>query len=264
MSIVSFTVERRYRKFLLAGLKAKLLSEYPENKLLTISDEITSFNTLEAAYVLQSAYRYFPKGTIHLVFVEHLIDAETPPLLLEYDGHYFITADNGFITLFLDILHDSKSLPAEVYRLKDFEMTTPFDDIDFYYQMISGLLKKEPLQSRFEKTATYRQLFVPKVVMAEDNQSMEGKILFFDSYGNVVTNIRRTDFELFSSEHFSIRLQFYPREIRKINRFYKEQEPGELFAIFNQQDFLEIGIFKDSAKEMLSLEIGQSVDVKKE
>ena len=56
-------------------------------------------------------------------------------------------------------------------------------------------------------------------------------------------------------------IQFGGEKFRRIHAAYNQAEQGECFIVFNSQNFLEIGIFKGNASELLGLEYDGVVNI---
>ena len=75
-----------------------------------------------------------------------------------------------------------------------------------------------------------------------------------DSYGNIITNINRLDFNKNlnkSSGSFSINLGV--DKITKISESYSDVGIADLFALFNYNGFLEIGMNGGKASQLLGI-----------
>jgi S-adenosylmethionine hydrolase len=80
-----------------------------------------------------------------------------------------------------------------------------------------------------------------------------GKIIYIDSYKNVMTNISRSYFEKIGSGRvFKIFIGSNRNTISRLSVKYSEVEPGELVALFNSLDLLEIAIFRGKVAELLN------------
>ena len=86
----------------------------------------------------------------------------------------------------------------------------------------------------------------------------KGKIVGYtkriDSYGNIITNISKSDFTNSlnkSSGSFSINLGI--DKITKISDSYSDVGVADLFALFNYNGFLEIGMNGGGASELLGI-----------
>jgi S-adenosylmethionine hydrolase len=55
---------------------------------------------LQTAYIIKNAYLNFPKESIHIISVDSFFHKDRKNILVKADGHYFISADNGLLSLF--------------------------------------------------------------------------------------------------------------------------------------------------------------------
>ena len=101
MSIITLTTDFGHKDYFVSVIKAALLQEVPNATVLDISHEISPFNHTEAAYILKNAYANFPKGSIHIVGVDSELSPENKHVVLAFDGHFFIGANNGIFALIL-------------------------------------------------------------------------------------------------------------------------------------------------------------------
>ena len=124
MIFVTLTTDFGHKDYSIAVIKAALLSQIPEANIIDISHQISPYNHSETAYILKNSYTAFPKGSIHIIGVESEFTPENIHLAMEFDGHFFIGADNGIFSL---IKEELKSiivrsflswLNLEVKRLK--------------------------------------------------------------------------------------------------------------------------------------------------
>ena len=68
--IITLLTDFGTRDYFVGCMKGVILNIHPPVRLVDISHEVEPQNILEAAFLLKSAYRYFPKGTIHVVVVD--------------------------------------------------------------------------------------------------------------------------------------------------------------------------------------------------
>ena len=99
MSTVTLTTDFGIKDHFIANIKGAILSELPEANIVDISHQISPFNILEAAYIIQNSYRSFPLGTIHIIGVDSELNPENKHLVVKFEGQYFICADNGIMSM---------------------------------------------------------------------------------------------------------------------------------------------------------------------
>ena len=247
MPIITFSCEKNYRDYLINSLKISILSKNKNITFLDISTQISPFEIVEAALILRNTFRTLPEGSIHFIFVQNIIDIKHPPLIFRYANHYFITADNGFISLFL---RDDK--PQEVVRLNSDIFLSPYSEISYYPDVVTKILHGKSLKEIGLPENKYLEYRFPKPFF--DKKNIKGIILYFDSYQNIISNIFKSDFERYKSyNHFILSIQYTTLTIKKINHYYHEVLSGEVFALFNNFNLLEIGQYNGKIKETYHL-----------
>ena len=70
MSIITLTTDYGNKDYSVSVLKAKIYNEISDIKIIDISHNISPFNLTEAAYIIKSAYKHFPKNSIHIIGIE--------------------------------------------------------------------------------------------------------------------------------------------------------------------------------------------------
>ncbi len=112
MSIITLLSDYGSRGSKISKAKALLLSEISTSIIVDVSHEISPFNIVEAAYITKRSYNNYPRNTIHIIDVDAQYNPEKSLIVSYFDNHYFITADNGFMSLL------SKNLkPKKILRL---------------------------------------------------------------------------------------------------------------------------------------------------
>src|SRR5216684_1519103 len=90
-------------------MKGVILGIAPEAQLVDITHDIRSYDILEAAFIIDSAYRYFPGGTIHIVVVDPGVGSARRPMAAAVKEHIFVAPDNGVLS---HILYNDTKTPA--------------------------------------------------------------------------------------------------------------------------------------------------------
>src|SRR5207253_11502991 len=98
-------------------MKGVILGIAPEAQLVDITHDIRSYDILEAAFIIDSAYQYFPSGTIHVIVVDPGVGSARRPMAASAKEHIFVAPDNGVLSY---ILHDGVQTPApSAYWIKN-------------------------------------------------------------------------------------------------------------------------------------------------
>ena len=100
MPLLTFLSDFGLQEHYVAVVKAKILSELPQQHIIDISHQINLGNIVQASYLLKSVYKDLPSGSVHLVAVGTAY--ENSHLLIKYQNQFFIGPDNGIFSLCFD------------------------------------------------------------------------------------------------------------------------------------------------------------------
>lgn len=262
MAVITLTTDMGLQDHYDAAVKAAILREYPEAKVVDISHEIPVFQLFQASFVLRNVYRDFPEGSVHIIGVRPEADEGEGHLIAFYKGHYFIAADNGVLSLIFD--EGPERLIKVDRELSDMDRTFPTKGV--FAPLACRLLKGEKLESLGTATSEFTELarFHPAV----DEKRIRGTIIHVDSYANAISNISRELFErVGKNRNFAIRFRGSGSGIQRISGHYNEVEEGERVALFGSSDYLEVAINKgapghgEGAHKLLGLKVNDSIMV---
>jgi S-adenosylmethionine hydrolase len=249
MQIVTITTDMGQSDYYLGALKGALLSRCMDIQLVDIATQVGHFKLRQGAAILQNAYPYFSKGTIHIINI-NASDAKGRMLCVHHHEHYFIMFDNGGITLIFD------GVPPETYLINDDVAESSSllfaEGISNVVNAITSGLGLSIIGNRVQQVRS-QKLMIPQ----QSQGFIKGTVIYFDQYGNAVTNITRQIFEQ-NIGNGRFRIEFGTYEITKISRHYSEADVGDIVGIFNAENKLEIALNKYHAANMLSLKLDTS------
>ena len=70
MSIITLTTDFGTKDHFVAKIKGAIMSDTPEVAIVDITHQISPFNIMETAYVIENSYKHFPEKTIHIIGVD--------------------------------------------------------------------------------------------------------------------------------------------------------------------------------------------------
>ena len=248
MHIITLTSDWNENDYYVASLKGKLLSTCPEARIIDINHHIKPFNTAQAAFVVRNSYPHFPDNTIHIIAVNSEPELEGQILGARKDKQYFLCADNGLLGLL------GGADPELVVRLHGQTVEKPgsFISMSLFTEIACALSEGKPLSELGEPTKEYDRQ-TPLRATIEEN-TITGSVIHIDSYQNAITNISRELFDRVGrGKPFEIYVQSKHYMIDRINMRYNETGPGDLLAIFNSANLLEIAIRNGNAAGLLKL-----------
>ena len=255
MSIITLTSDYGLKDHFVGALKGKILSEYSEATIIDISHDIDAFNTVEASYIIGASYSSFPKGTVHLIGVDLELNKENQHIVMQWNDHYFIAADNGILSMLTQKIVPQKIVAINIHDRLPNEAT----DMDVFVKVACHIAKGGLLNVIGKEIKSIKQVTDLQSVPANDGSSIKGYVIYIDHFGNVVTNISKKQFlEVAKGRPYEIVLR--TKNIKTIlpnysaiansDKYPIKYYEGEKLAIFNEAGFLEIAIFRSNPSKV--------------
>ncbi|MEC9065576.1 MAG: SAM-dependent chlorinase/fluorinase [Bacteroidota bacterium] len=252
MSIITLTTDYGNKDYSVSELKAKIYNEISDVRIVDVSHNISPFNLTEAAYIIKSAYRHFPKDSIHIIGIESELTPENAHLAMKFNNNYFIGADNGIFSMIIDDFKADSIVEINIH--KNYNNTISANDV--FVKVATHISRDGKLEVIGKKINSIKEIKDIKPVISIDNNQIIGSVIYIDNYGNVVTNITKKIFtEISKSRPFTI----YARNVKfdKIFNSYsdaidysvpkeKREEDGKKIALFNNLGYLELSIYKSN------------------
>ena len=246
MAIITLTSDWGLKDHYIGVVKGAILNKMPSVNIIDITHNIASFEIEQAAFVIRNCYRYYPKGTVHILAINTEESEIHPHTVIENEGQYFIGTDNGIFSMIFDNKPD-----------KIFELTIP-QESDFYTFSTRDRFVKAAVHlasgKKVEDLGTKKDDLLQKILLHPviDNNLLKGHIIHIDNYQNLITNIKKTLFDEVGKErNFGIFFRTY--EIKKISQSYLDVPIGEILALFGSNEHLEIAINQGNASGLLGL-----------
>jgi hypothetical protein len=245
-------------------MKGVILGINPEAVIVDLCHGTTAHDPSEAAFLLVTSYRYFPKGTIHVAVVDPGVGGPRRPILAACDGHLFVGPDNGLLGPIAERGRPSsiRAITAARYFLQPVSTTFHGRDI---FAPVAGHLSLGAEPDRFgHPIEDYVRLTLPRPSQ-RGARSIKGEILHIDCFGNLVTNIARDDLELLASEGpiAALVVRIAGRTL-PIVAYYAQVAPGAPGAVIGSADYLEIFVHQGNASALLRVDRGAELVVSSE
>ncbi len=257
MAIITLTTDWKSNDFYLGAVKGCIFNSYAEAQIVDINHQISSFNTAQAAFILKNSFGFFPKGTVHIIDVNSETSDQVSYIALQYLDHFFIGTDNGCFGL---ICKDTIETIVRIEKFSDKECRT-FPALHVFAPAAVHLAKGNKLSELGTPLSDINRQTPLRATI--DESVIVGSVIYIDSYQNAITNISKELFDRIGrGRRFEIFVQSNHYKITKINSTYNETSSGELLALFNSADLLEIAINKGNIAELLNLSINSNIRIK--
>ena len=252
MGLITLTTDFGNKDHFVGSVKGALCNEIIDVNIVDISHEISPFNIIEGAYIIQNSYKNFPEGSIHIIGVDSEKTPEQNHIVMILDGHYFICANNGIMSLISSKINPEKIIEINIHNDK----STSFTVLDVFVKVAAHIYRGGSIDLVGKRIHELKELYDINPIINEKNNEIIGNVIYIDNYENVITNISKTVFDEFGkSRPYVINARNYKFE--SIVNSYSEaikfnikkeirKEEGKKLALFNKSNFLELAIYKSN------------------
>ncbi|MFQ6078869.1 MAG: S-adenosyl-l-methionine hydroxide adenosyltransferase family protein [Thermodesulfobacteriota bacterium] len=240
------------------AMKGVILGINPQCTLVDITHEIAPQGVFEGAFVLGNTYRSFPEGSIHLGVVDPEVGAQREALLVETERYYFVGPDNG---LFTWIYREEEVKQVVGIRNRDFfrkPTSQTFHGRDIFAPIAAHLSLGRKPEEFGVKLDRWSEIDIPEPRTTE--KGLMGEVIHIDRFGSLITNLPRRLLEPLAGQG-PLQIHILGRRISGLKTAYAEARRGELMAIFDSFDLLEISLMGDSAEDALKAGKGDKVEL---
>jgi len=271
-SIITLTTDFGLTGAYVASMKGVIQNINPDAIVVDICNTISPQDITQAAFILGSAFQYFPKGTVHLVVVDPGVGSERRAIVLRTESADFVAPDNGVLSY---VINQSSTDPDDDNQqselasgLEAFAITNPhywrnpvsptFHGRDIFAPVAAHLsLGHSPADfgEKITSLETLKTLRLPRP-HREPSGSIIGHVLHIDSFGNLITDVPA---QYLPNEDRPLNIQVGSYTIHGLSRTYAESEG--LLALIGSSDCLEISVKGGSAHNFLNARIGDEVRI---
>jgi Uncharacterized conserved protein len=258
MPIITLLTDFGTKDSFIGVMKGVIWSIAPEVQIADLTHEISAQSVLEGALVLAQSVDYFPAGTVHVAVVDPGVGTARRGLAARIGSQYYVGPDNGLFSSVLAAA-EARGQSSEFYSLDRKEFWLPvisrsFHGRDVFAPVAAHLAHGTPLAQLGTPLAEPVRLMIP-VPQQDADGGLTGQVLTIDHFGNLLTNLK--------PEHVQgagkIRVSVGGAQIDGIVQTFGEKQPGELVAMIDSSNVLQIAVVNGNAAERLGAKIGTIV-----
>lgn len=273
MAIITLTTDFGMKAHFVGAVKGALLSEIKDANIVDISHNISPFNVMEAAYVIQNAFSSFPIGSIHVIGVDSELNPENSHIAMVLNGHYFVCANNGILSMICNDITPDQIVEVNIHD----KIAGNFPVLDIFVKVAAHIARGGTLEVIGKPIDEVKPIKNITPFVGSDNNQLIGNVIFIDRYDNVITNIKKPFFETIQKgRRFEISARNH--KFKTIHKHYsdivdfripidKRNDEGRGLVVFNSSDYLEIAMYKSNkatvggASTLMGLEMMDSVTI---
>ncbi len=233
------------------AMKAVMASLFPGVIIDDISHDVEPGDIAGAALALERYWNRYPRGTVHVAVIDPGVGTTRRALAIEADRRFLVLPDNGIATRVLDSAEQWRAVALEEEVYLGPEASRTFHGRDLFAPSAAYLARGLHL-SRLGSS-------VPDPVRISRTSPSEGsagkwvgQVISTDRFGNLVTNLPGDRLEGVET------VEVGDRRI-PVRGTYGEVEPGELLALVNSDQRVEVAARDDSAARILDAAVGTPV-----
>ena len=179
--VITITTDFGHKGPFSAVMKGVIIGRFPDARIIDLIHDIPAQWPPEAGFWVSRAYRYFPRGTVHLAIVDPGVGTERDILLVQHDRHYFMAPDNGLLAPILGVSEDTQVFKLDLgcfRRLGLGEPSATFHGRDIFAPIAADIAsgrtmmpRRPRVPSRSTATARLWRTRIPQSASRRDNAS---------------------------------------------------------------------------------------------
>jgi hypothetical protein len=252
VSVITLTTDFGTRDWFVGTMKGVIAGIAPKARVIDLTHDLPPRDVRGGAFALAASYRYFPKGTVHVVVVDPGVGSRRKAIAVQTAKGVFVGPDNGVLSWALagEKITAMHALENEAYFVQPVSRT--FHGRDVFAPVAAHLSLGVPIKKFGLALKDFVRLVwhEPKVRRG----GIEGEVVYIDRFGNAITNLESSllrGFKGASCEVYARRRQVCP-----LKTFYQATAPTTPIALVGSSGFLEIAVNGGSAAKALGVKIG--------
>jgi S-adenosylmethionine hydrolase len=257
--IITFTTDFGASDSFVGQMKGAALSIDPDLRLIDLCHEIPAQNVAAGAYVLETGYGAFPRGTVHVAVVDPGVGTSRRAVAVAAGGHVFVAPDNGLLGRVLG--RERPECAVELEPAGPGGAAT-FEGRDRFTPAAARIASGTPVESMGPLA---RDLVVlPVAARPEPDRFASIPVIHVDRFGNAVLDLRAEWIGAGSGtdDAPAIVVRTPGGEIDRLHRTYGEAEGDSPFLVVNSAGYVEIAVNGRDAADRLGLRPGDTLDVR--
>ena len=251
-----------YRDHYVGAMKGVIAGIAPEARVIDITHGVPPQSVIAGAIALAQSRRFFPPKTVFVVVVDPGVGTSRLPIAIDTRaGARFVGPDNGVLYLAANEagIRRIVELRAPKYRLTDISST--FHGRDIFAPAGAWLARGTSITSLGPTLKDMVKLSIEPPLHRD--ATLVGRVIYIDSFGNLVTNIDRAALDSFAASFrvTPLSVTISNGASMEIVQAYGDVPTGAPLALLGSFGFLEIAIRNGSAASVLGLSDGAPVTV---
>jgi S-adenosylmethionine hydrolase len=239
--LTDFGLEDAY----VGAMKGAILKLNPSALIVDLTHGVRPYAVLQGAFLLDSSWRSFPAGTVHVAVVDPGVGTDRKAIAFRAGEHYFVGPDNGLFTFLTEPIAEAVELPTPPEASPTFHGRDVFGPAAA--RLSSGTAISELGSAHRGATMRLSEAWASKV-----GEAWRAIALHCDHFGNVISNLPLRAVARIKAVNGT--------RVRTVET-YEQAEPNELVALVGSSGRIEFALREGSAAARLHASPGESLVV---
>ncbi len=225
------------------AMKGAILTMHPKTTIIDLSHGVRPFAVLQGAFLLDSAWRSFPVGSVHVAIVDPGVGTDRKAIAFKAADHFFAGPDNGLFTFLTEPISETVALATPP------EAAPTFHGRDVFGPVAARLAAGTAL-AELGRPQGQEPLRLPDAWASKVGEAWRAQVLHCDHFGNVITNL---------PIRALARIKVINGAPVRTVETYEEAHPNELVALVGSSGRIEFALRQGSAASRLHTAPGETL-----
>ena len=233
-------------------MKGVVLGIAPATPLVDLTHEIAPQDVRAGAWVLHTAWRYFPEGSVFLCVVDPGVGSARRPIALKAEERIFVGPDNGLFSYILAESTETRAVTLANPRYFAAHLSDTFHGRDIFAPAAAWLAAGIPFEELGPALPVESLVRLDLPHPEWQPNALLAHVIHIDHFGNILTDIRGPWVQTIFSAH-DVRLAIGSQVITARARTFAEGPEEALFLYLDSSGCLAIARRNGSAQATLGL-----------
>ncbi|MEO6795633.1 MAG: SAM-dependent chlorinase/fluorinase [Candidatus Dormibacter sp.] len=225
------------------AMKGAILQIHPRAVIVDLTHGVRPFAVLQGAFLLDSAWRSFPVGTVHVAVVDPGVGTTQRAIAFRAGDHFLVGRDNGLFTFLSEPISELVELAVAP------EASRTFHGRDVFGPAAARIAGGQP-PAALGKVGTAPPMRLEDAWAGKVGEAWRAQVLHCDHFGNVISNLPLRALARITAVNGA--------RVRTVET-YDEARPGELVALVGSSGRIEFALREGSAAERLHASPGETL-----
>ncbi len=260
MSFITLLTDFGLKDGTVGVMKGVIWGICPQARIVDISHHIAPQDVFEGAFVLARAAFYFPRGTVHVAVVDPGVGTGRAAVAGQVGEHFFVAPDNGLLTRVLARAQAGgwsvRFVRLENARYWREEISRTFHGRDVFSPVGAHLACGTPLGAFGSPIQADALVRLPQSQPRRLENGWEAHIQYIDVFGNLFTDLPAA---WLPEDRRGVRVSYKGMVIEGVLPSYGHAKAGDLVAVINSENWLELAVVNGNAAERLKARTGDAL-----